>query len=433
LAHAAWLGADWQNDARQTAAYLVRRPDWLVVDHYAIDRNWEEVLRTHCRKLMVIDDLADRSHDCDVLLDQNFLPGSELRYKTLVPRGAHTLIGPRYALLRSEFALNGSDFPERAHGDILRLLVMFGGADQGRQTEKVLRLLAGVSWQGPVDVVAGPLYPEMQALHEAVAALPSATLHVASENIALLMRKADLALGAPGVTSLERCACALPSLTVAHARNQEAIGVALAEAGAHWYLGREADASDADWLDALSVLARHRLIRHSMSVVASTICDGQGAQRVAVCLLLAAMNVRKADKTDSELLFAWRNDARTRRLSRDPSPLDRVVHLRWVAKTLENPDIDLLLIGMSGRDMACVRFDCRGDLATLSIYVDPDLQGQGIGRAALQSAIDWLRAHRPDLKLLFSNVLEANHASHQMFRNSGFVPDQTSYAFDLQT
>lgn len=426
--HAEWMGADWQSDVQQTAAALADVPDWLIVDHYSIDRRWENAMRNHCRKIMVIDDLADRLHDCDVLLDQNFLPSVD-RYAALVPVGAITLIGPRYALLRGEF----SSARKRSGCAIApRLLIMFGGADRSRQTERILWLLVEMGWQDPIDVVAGPLYSDVPALREALSALPAAVLHVSPGNIAALMRHADFAVGAPGVAGLERCSCGLPSITVAQAWNQESIGAALAEAGAHWYLGREAEATDADWKGALQMLGKHAAIRSHMSAAAAAICDGQGVKRVVAHLMHAEMSARIVTESDGDLLFAWRNHERTRRLSHDPRPFNYEAHLRWLAKTLSDPNVDLLLLDVSGLDMACVRFDCQGETATLSIYVDPDQQGRGVGNHALTTAIDWLKMRRPTLKQLNASVMEPNRASHQLFLSSGFKLEQRSYVLDLQ-
>jgi len=81
LAHASWLGVDWQTDAAQTRQALGNAAlDWLIVDHYALDRPWESALRSSCKRIMVIDDLADRQHDCDLLLDQNYGSSAE-RYR----------------------------------------------------------------------------------------------------------------------------------------------------------------------------------------------------------------------------------------------------------------------------------------------------------------------------------------------------------------
>jgi UDP-2,4-diacetamido-2,4,6-trideoxy-beta-L-altropyranose hydrolase len=106
LKHTAWLGADCQTDVEQVEEIikdLESPPDWLVVDHYALDERWEECLRSYCKKIMVIDDLADRPHNCDLLLDQNFYENLESRYDGLVPPQCKKFLGPKYALLRPEF------------------------------------------------------------------------------------------------------------------------------------------------------------------------------------------------------------------------------------------------------------------------------------------------------------------------------------------
>ena len=83
LAHAQWLGVTQEEDARQSieALKIIGHVDWLVVDHYALDVEWETAMRVGTEHIMVIDDLADRKHDCDVLLDQNYYDGLEGRYE----------------------------------------------------------------------------------------------------------------------------------------------------------------------------------------------------------------------------------------------------------------------------------------------------------------------------------------------------------------
>ena len=138
-AHAHWLDRDWETDAQQTSEILSRlRPDLLVVDHYALDRNWEVVQREYCRRIMVIDDLADRRHDCDFLLDQNL--GRETQdYSSFIPEKCEVLLGPRFALLRPEFAafrqysLNRRQDPQLQH-----ILITMGGVDRHNATSQVL-------------------------------------------------------------------------------------------------------------------------------------------------------------------------------------------------------------------------------------------------------------------------------------------------------
>ena len=156
LAHATWLGVSWQQDAADTIAAIGdTQPQWLIIDHYAIDHRWEEKLRSDVGKIMVIDDLADRPHNCDLLLDQNLYQAMQTRYDNLVPISCQKLLGPKYALLRPEFAAARKSLQLR-DGQVKRVLVFFGGVDPSNETGKALQALAGfIDRQFEVDVVVG--------------------------------------------------------------------------------------------------------------------------------------------------------------------------------------------------------------------------------------------------------------------------------------
>src|ERR1700730_3224255 len=149
LSHAAWLGSSWRDDAQQTRAAIEVRGgevDLLAVDHYSLDERWESVLRGSARRVFVMDDLADRAHDCDVLLDQNLHDSPESRYAGLVKDTARVFVGPRYALLRPEF----DDFTVRARNQgVRRLLVYFGGADPTNEPLKVVFALRAFARDAP--------------------------------------------------------------------------------------------------------------------------------------------------------------------------------------------------------------------------------------------------------------------------------------------
>jgi UDP-2,4-diacetamido-2,4,6-trideoxy-beta-L-altropyranose hydrolase len=432
LAHDHWLPGGWKQDLDTCLDKLASEPaaDWLVVDHYALDYRWEQGMRGVTRSILAIDDLADRVHDCDLLLDQNFMPAMDSRYADLVPGGCRSLLGPRYALLRSEFSRKEDPGCGMNHQK-LRLLVMFGGADAGNLTLRTVKSLAHVGWDGSVDVVVGSLYSGLETLRASIKSLPDVTLHAPARDVAALMRCADLAVGSPGVASLERCACALPSLTISQARNQEKVGEALAEAGAHWYLGSADAVTDEELQQALRLLHRNVFARKSMSTVAASICDGQGVKRVIRQMLANELTVRPVRAEDAMLLFGWRNDERTRRQSLDSRPIDPTSHVDWLMKVLRDEDRILLLVSREGRDVACVRFDCTCERATVSIYLDPDLHGRGTGAPALMAAIDWLRAARPDVRLVEADILASNRVSQALFASVGFTPARTRYELRL--
>lgn len=211
--------------------------DWVVVDHYELDAVWEHMLRPHARKLMVIDDLANRRHDCDLLLDQNYYRDQDLRYQGLVPEQCVTLLGPAYVLLRPEFA----DARQRLRardGAVRRILVFLGGSDPTNQTQKVVEALKLLERPDiKVDVVVGSANPNRNTIQALCEELPNVTFHCQVSNIAELILNADIGIGAGGATMWERCCLGLPTITVVFAANQERTTEDVAEIEAIEYLG----------------------------------------------------------------------------------------------------------------------------------------------------------------------------------------------------
>lgn len=223
-AHAHWLGCDWAVDAEQTKGAMGKdMVDWLVVDHYALDHRWERLLRDRCHQIMVIDDLADRVHDCDLLLDQNL--GREVRdYDTLVPEQCVRLIGPRYALLRPDFAaLRDHSLRRRAQPELRQLLITMGGVDQTNATGAALAALKDCLLPAGcrITVVLGGQAPWRAEVERLAACMPWPTeVAVAVDDMAQRMAESDLVIGAAGSTAWERCALGIPTLLVVLAPNQ---------------------------------------------------------------------------------------------------------------------------------------------------------------------------------------------------------------------
>ena len=228
-----WLGCSQKEDARATFREIGnKRYDWLVVDHYALDVYWESQLRSVTQNLMVIDDLANRRHDCDLLLDQNYFADDNSRYQGLIPVSAMRLLGPTYALLRPEFAAERSQLQAK-RGKFKRIFVFFGGTDPDNITGLALGALSDRALQQlEVDVVIGSNNPNQEEIIAQVARRPQTNLHVQTSKIAELMAHADLAIGAGGTTTWERICLGLPSLVFTLAENQVAASCELEALGA---------------------------------------------------------------------------------------------------------------------------------------------------------------------------------------------------------
>ena len=291
-AHAAWLGSTWQTDATDTAALLARlQPDWLVVDHYALDRRWEEAIALHYKKLMVIDDLADRPHRCDLLLDQNL--GRQLQdYAGLLSTHCHVLTGSQYGLLRPEFAaLRFYSLQRRqALPDLRQLLITMGGVDQPNATGLVLQALktSALPADCNITVVMGLTAPWLENVRQLASQMPWPTEVVVNINdMAQRMADSDLAIGAAGGTSWERCCLGLPTLMVVLAANQQPGAQALEAAQAARLIGTVNDIATQLPL-AIAELTKFDGLSQ-MSLAASAVTDGQGVEKV-----LHAMGVANA-------------------------------------------------------------------------------------------------------------------------------------------
>ncbi len=427
LVHAGWLGCDWATDAAQTkVAAGGKANDWLVVDHYALHASWENSMRNVAKKIMVIDDLADRRHDCDGLLDQNFYAEMYRRYDGKVPPHCQLLLGPRYALLRDEFRQLHEQVKPRS-GRVKRVVVFFGGVDFDNNTARAIEVLASIGGQNwHVDVVIGAHHPHREEV-EATCAEQGFVCHVQTSRMAELMALADVAIGAGGSATWERCCLELPTLTLCVADN---LGKQIADAASEGLLYApelEGDLTPAIGRHLLALL-ENGYLRQAISRDEMRTVDGRGALRVIGNLGCSDIEVRVARLDDSESLFEWLNYPAIRMASHNPELINREDHQKWFASVQASPDI-LLLIGQRvGLPVGVVRFDIQGDTAEVSIYLLPNIKQPGRGRALLQSAEKWLSANRPRVNKISAHVLGGNGRSQYLFSGAGYKVESTSYS-----
>ncbi|MFC1843863.1 UDP-2,4-diacetamido-2,4,6-trideoxy-beta-L-altropyranose hydrolase [Thermodesulfobacteriota bacterium] len=276
-----WLGVPLQQDAEDTIKAMGNKTiDWLIVDHYGINHLWHKTLRNYTNKIMVIDDLADRKLNCDLLLDQTY-GRKDKTYNYYVPEGCKVLLGSIYALLRPEFALLRPKAltKRKSYNGIKCILVCMGGADPNNFTGKVLDGLSEIEWkQEPlVNVVLGGKAPHLSSIIKQ-AKSHHQKINVLSDvkNMAELMLEADLAIGAGGTTSWERCALGLPALIAVLAENQKLIASTLENLGA---LKIWKDKHDLKKNLISTINSREQW--QMMQTNASSICDANGCARVA--------------------------------------------------------------------------------------------------------------------------------------------------------
>ena len=283
LDHVNWLGATQEEDAQRCIELLQTiQPDWLIVDHYALDSFWESAMRSYCQKIMAIDDLADRQHDCDILLDQTF--GRDKQdYVVWVPKHCLLLCGTNYALLRPEF-LKWREYSldRRKSGHLDHLLINLGGVDKDNITTQILKGLqkSFLPEQCRITVVMGSTAPWIQSVENQAASMAWQTeVKTGVSNMAELMANSDLAIGAAGSTSWERCCLGVPTIMIVLAENQQQIAKNLKQANAV-YLIETYSNLELSIQKSVDYFVAKKFILMEMSYNASCILNGCGSNLV---------------------------------------------------------------------------------------------------------------------------------------------------------
>jgi UDP-2,4-diacetamido-2,4,6-trideoxy-beta-L-altropyranose hydrolase len=423
--HATWLGTTWDADAEQTREAVRASgasPDWLVVDHYAIDARWQGAVRSCVQRLMVIDDLADRDHDCDLLLDQNFA-SEATRYARRVPASCRLLLGPEYALLDRGYGV----LHDRVHpreGSIRRILVSFGAADDDNVTGRVLAAFLRLNRPDiDIDVVVSGDRRGAEPLLQA-GRHRNVHVHHNLPTLTHLIAAADLAIGGGGVTSIERICLGLPSLIVITAENQRPQVESLARRGLIRPIGHKDDVDELTLSKALaSAITEGIDAEWSNRCLASL--DGKGASRVSAILTLtehSTICARPARLEDQSLLLQLANDPVTRDNAFSTSAITAAEHERWFHQRLGDVENSRVYVTETplGVPVGVVRFDRVGDVWHIDYGLLPDFRGRRLGRQLLEVAMRQLKAEYP-AAVLVGRVKHGNRPSCRVFEALGFA------------
>ena len=262
------------------------RADVVLVDHYGVDARQEQLLSAGARRLVCIDDLADRPHACDLVIDPT-LGREAAAYLPLTPEGCQIMTGPQYALLRPEYALArpAALARRRPAQPPQRLLVSLGLMDLRGITGRVMNLLGSELDALEVDVVVGSGATSLTWLRHRAERNERLRVHVDTRDMAGLIAAADIAVGAGGASAWERAALGLPSLGLILAANQAAATLELDRQGAVLAV----EARDKAFAEALPAafrrLAASAELRVQLSQASAALCDGKGAERAADAMI----------------------------------------------------------------------------------------------------------------------------------------------------
>lgn len=281
-----WSETDQKIDIDEVGPILETfQPDWIVVDHYSLDHHWHKKARIYTNNIFVIDDLANRVHDCDILLDQTY--GIEpYRYDGLIPTQCHVFSGAKFALLREEFMQlrNKSIIDRQNRNEVKNLLISFGGGDQQNislMTLEAIEMLAP-DFKFKVHLVIGSLNPNKEELCEFIkTSQHECELYINTNAMSDLMAQADLSIGAGGTTTWERCCLGLPTIAIRIADNQQDTISNLHNAGALIDAGKSTHLSVITLSQTIRSLTEDKSRLLKMQNAAIDICDGRGVKEIA--------------------------------------------------------------------------------------------------------------------------------------------------------
>lgn len=282
-AHARWLGSTWQDDARQTAAALGSRCDWLVADHYAIGAGWHRALRDMARRILVIDDLGDRDLDCDLLVDPNYRSAGYDPFVGRLPGHCGRMAGPMIALLDLAYAAAHATARPR---DALRSLFVYLGVAPAAAIRPALDA-AGAAGLAVEVVLAGDPDQAAEIRDHSTVGRGQTKVFGPQPSLLPFLQRADAAVAPIGSSTWERMCLGLPTIAVTLAANQDVIAQHLHEAGLIDLLGAVPGLVASDYAAALERLARPGILRQTSAALLVQ-CDGRGAERLATALLTAS-------------------------------------------------------------------------------------------------------------------------------------------------
>ena len=261
-------------------------PDVLVLDDYSLAAADLAALGRRGPLTLVIDDLADRTYACDLLVDPGY--GREASdYALLVPVGCEVLAGPPYALLRAAFTRRDPLDLRPTAGPVRRAFVSFGLSDVEGIAARATAQLRACAPEVRLDVALAADAASLPRLQAMAAADPALMVHVDARDVATLMQAADVAVGAGGSATWERCALGLPTLAVVVADNQREMIARLAEAGVVLAVDMAAEDFGGGLRTAFSRLCAPT-VREALRRASQALCDGRGAERVAQAMIRLA-------------------------------------------------------------------------------------------------------------------------------------------------
>lgn len=406
-----------EDDANWICEYLNRakiKCDYVIVDHYSLGLKWETILEKNTNKIVVIDDLANRQHNCDYLID-SALNRHDSDYKSLCNPAVELLLGEQYAILKPTILLNRKQALEkrRTTTKIVSILVSFGATDPKNHSQLISNILLGSGFTGEIHILTTSLNRHLNGLNERYLHEKSVVIHSDIDYVADLIVKMDLAIGALGGSAIERVALVLPSICLTTEDNQISNAKSLSEVNTV-ILTTETD---------IEKNIEHCLLPsfmsqwHKMVDCCLLFYDGLGVNRLAHQVFNVRQNVVLTTmKTEHcEFLFNLQCEKGNRLFSGNEKTPSWLEHKSWLELSLLAENRRMWVISYKGYDAGYIRLDDMGDIEEVSILVSQRFRRLGLA----QSALEIIKSHSKYSAVL-ATVHPENTPSLKLFLNSRF-------------
>jgi len=419
-------------DAEQTINLLNNEhPDILITDSYLIAETWENIVRPYVKSLVVIDDLANRFHNCDTIIDNNFSDISDA-YDLLVTSKCRKLCGTKYVLLNQDFLSVTNTRNPLVH--VTKLLVFFSGSvELNPLAVSVVNKLTSIDPDTiQIDVVVGGDNEEVIEVANSITR-PNTTVFGPVPNFVQLMKNANLAIGAGGITNWERCYLGLPAIVVAIAENQVPSSSALSRDKYINYVGELTDETPAKIEDLVRQFINNTVLLNRQSIICQKLVDGKGLRRVLISLLPKSyftFSLRLANANDVDLYFDWVNDPEVRKSALNPSLIKFENHIQWFNKQVISNDAFMYVYECDGVAIGQTRFNIIDGVAYIDYSIDAFARGKGIGYYMLEEAIK--QFSNMNKVLILAEVKKQNPASISIFEKlhfEKFLETDTTFSF----
>jgi UDP-2,4-diacetamido-2,4,6-trideoxy-beta-L-altropyranose hydrolase len=416
---------DELNDAIQCRELLEQlSPALIIVDHYQLSAQWHTVISPLTQQLVVIDDIANRPYNCDLLFDQSlartadeYAPWLTQRCKTVITGAQHALLRAPFIELREQAKIKRST-PRK----IENVLVAMGATDPQNVTLTVLQQLTCNDWK--INVVLTDKAKHLNSVRDFIAASPlNIDLLVNVSDMAALILESDIAIAAAGTSMLERCCLGLPSVIVCLADNQKHIAKAVAQS--HSAIGViDINLISSKLSDVLHAFINDSSQYQQIASKAFAICNGEGSEHLTSLINTLMQQqqlwLKPVTETDRQVLYQWQLAPKTRQYSRDPNPPTLDQHQRWFTSILHNKLVGFYLIMNGEQQCGYVRLHpaVQNNIIgwEVSIALAPDAYGLGFGHKALL-----LAANLHPEKTLLAYIEAQNQPSVKTFAKAGYT------------